>query len=103
MKKICFSIVLAFLSAMLSVQAADNMKAFPPAGEGMVRHVLQLPKQDYESAFKVELIAGKTVKVDEGNRYIFQWHDREGNDQWLGFSTPQCEQAGTDGGHHDGS
>ena len=71
MKKICFSIVLAFLSAMMSVQAADNMKAFPPAGEGMVRHVLQLPKQDYESAFKVELIAGKTVKVDEGNRYFF--------------------------------
>jgi ecotin len=71
MKKVCSIIVLAFLSAMLSVQAADNMKAFPPAEEGMVRHVLQLPKQDDESAFKVELIAGKTVEVDEGNRYFF--------------------------------
>ncbi|MSU37130.1 MAG: proteinase inhibitor I4 serpin [Pedosphaera sp.] len=37
----------------------------------MVRHVLQLPKQDDESAFKVELIVGKTVQVDAGNRYFF--------------------------------
>ena len=52
-------------------QAADDMKAFPPAGEGLVRHVLQLPKQADESAFKVELIAGKTVRVDKENRYFF--------------------------------
>jgi ecotin len=71
MKKVYFMAALAFLSAMLSVQAADNMKAFPPAEEGMVRHVLQLPKQDDESAFKVELIVGKTVQVDERNRYFF--------------------------------
>ena len=47
------------------------MKAFPPAEKGMVRHVLQLAKQDDESAFKVELLVGKTVQVDEGNRYFF--------------------------------
>jgi len=47
------------------------MTAFPPAKKGMVRYVLQLPKQDEESAFKVELIAGKTVLVDEKNRYFF--------------------------------
>jgi len=44
------------------------MKAFPPAGKGMVLHVLQLPIEEDESAFKVELIAGKTVRVDAGNR-----------------------------------
>ena len=71
MKIICSVIVLAFLSVVLPVQAVDNMKAFPPAAEGMVRHVLQLPEQDDESAFKLELIAGKTVEVDEGNRYFF--------------------------------
>src|SRR5580765_2678464 len=54
-----------------SAPAANNMKAFPPAEKGMVRHVLQLPKQDDESAFKVELLVGKTVQVDEGNRYFF--------------------------------
>jgi ecotin len=54
-----------------STRAADNMKAFPPAEKGMVRHVLQLAKQDDESAFKVELLVGKSVQVDEGNRYFF--------------------------------
>jgi ecotin len=37
----------------------------------MVRYVLQLPQQDDESIFKVELIVGKTVEVDEKNRYFF--------------------------------
>ena len=62
---------LLFLAAVLSLYAGDNMMAFPPAKEGMVRYVLQLPKQDDESAFKVELIVGKTVQVDERNRYFF--------------------------------
>jgi ecotin len=52
-------------------QTTDNMKAFPSAKEGMVRYLLQLPKQDDESAFKVQLIVGKTVQVDERNRYFF--------------------------------
>jgi ecotin len=47
------------------------MKAFPPAEKGMVRHVLQVPKRDDESAFKVELIVGKTVQLDAGNNYFF--------------------------------
>ena len=37
----------------------------------MVRYVLQLPKQDDENEFKVELIVGKTVQVDEKNQYFF--------------------------------
>jgi len=45
-----FSItVLSFLAKMLSAQAADIMKAFPPAEEGMVRYVLELPQRDNES------------------------------------------------------
>jgi ecotin len=71
MRKLCFFAALLFFIAALSVQAADNMKAFPPAEKGMVRYVLQLPKQDDDSAFKVELIVGKTVLVDEVNRYFF--------------------------------
>ena len=51
--------------------AADVMKAFPPAGPGMTRHVIRLPKQADESEFKVELIIGKTVKTDAANRYFF--------------------------------
>ncbi len=37
----------------------------------MIRHVVHLPKQDDESAYKVELIAGKNVLLDEKNRYFF--------------------------------
>ena len=37
----------------------------------MTRHVISLPKQQDESAFKVELIIGKTVKTDASNSYFF--------------------------------
>ena len=63
--------VISLLVSMSAASAADNMKAFPPAAAGMVRYVLQLPKQADETAFKVELIVGKTVQVDEENRYFF--------------------------------
>lgn len=71
MNKMGLTIVLGLLCAILPVRAADNLQAFPPAGEGMVRYVLQLPPQADESAFQVELLAGKTVPVDEVNRYFF--------------------------------
>ena len=71
MNTLCSITMLWFLSAAIAGQATDNMQAFPPAQEGMVRYVLQLPKQDDESAFKVELIVGKTVQVDKRNRYFF--------------------------------
>ena len=74
MSKVFSIAVLSFFSAVISAQATDNMKAFPPAKDGMVRYVLQLPKQDDESVFKVELIVGKTVQIDEVNKYFFGGH-----------------------------
>jgi len=71
MKKAYPITALWLLASVLCLYAGDNMMAFPPAKEGMIRYVLQLPKQDDESAFKVELIVGKTVLVDEKNRYFF--------------------------------
>ncbi|MGD8209634.1 MAG: ecotin family protein [Desulfobacterales bacterium] len=71
MNKMCSITALSVFFAVISVHAADNLKAFPPAEEGMVRYVLQIPPQDDESIFKVELIVGKTVQVDEKNRYFF--------------------------------
>lgn len=63
--------ILVLLVATVSLQAVDDMKAYPPAEKGMLRHVLQLPKEENEADLKVELIAGKTVRVDAGNRYFF--------------------------------
>ena len=85
MKRICSIVALLVLSAALTSQAADNMKAYAPAEAGMVRHVLQLPKQEDESAYKVELIVGKTVLVDEGNRYFFAGKIEEEIIQGWGF------------------
>jgi ecotin len=71
MKTACSAICLSLILVAAAGRAADNMKAFPPADEGMVRFVLQVPKHDDESAYRVELIVGKTVEVDERNRYFF--------------------------------
>ncbi len=60
-----------FLAVVTTAHAADNMKAFAPAGDGMTRYVLDLPKEKNESAFKLELIVGKLVKTDADNRYFF--------------------------------
>ncbi len=59
------------LLVLLPLQAADNLNAFPAADAGMVRYVLQLPEQQDEADFRVELVAGQTVEVDPANRYFF--------------------------------
>lgn len=71
MKKRTAAVLVLILSMSVPLRAADPLKAFPPAGEGMLRHVLELPAQEDESAFKVELIVGKTVRTDPVNRYFF--------------------------------
>ena len=49
---------------------ADDLKAFPAATAGQTRHVIRLPAQSDEDALKVEVIIGKTMKVD-CNRQFF--------------------------------
>jgi ecotin len=67
---VAIAVLGVFALASLS-HAADPLQAFPPAQAGMVRYVLQLPKQADESALKVELIVGKSVLLDAQNRYFF--------------------------------
>lgn len=98
MKTVSSIAVLLVLATISSVEAADNMKAFPPAAEGMVRHVLQVPKQEDESAFKVELIVGKTVQVDEGNRYFFAGKIAEETIEGWGFPRYMVNELGPMGG-----
>jgi len=94
MKKVWAIIVLVFLLAVPAGQAADNMKAFPPPENGMVRYVLQLPKQEDESAFKVELIIGRTVLVDERNRYFFGGKIQKETIKGWGFTRYNVSQLG---------
>jgi ecotin len=59
------------VSPLSFLSAADDLKPFPAAGEGMARHVIRLPKQESESDFKVELMVGETVRTDSVNRHFF--------------------------------
>jgi len=78
---------LTFSAIVIStVSAADHLKAFPPAEEGMTRHVLELPETKDDSAFKVELIVGKTVKTDAVNRYFFGGNIEAVNIEGWGFT-----------------
>ncbi|MCE9612313.1 MAG: ecotin family protein [Chthoniobacter sp.] len=61
----------ALVIACVNAPAADNMKAFPPAEEGMTRFVLPMPPEKDEDSLKIELMIGKTVLTDAGNRYFF--------------------------------
>jgi ecotin len=85
MRKAPVVTALVLAIAILPVQAADNMKAFPPADAGMVRYVLQLPQEKDESAFKVELIVGRTVLIDAQNSYFFAGKIEEQTIQGWGF------------------
>ena len=98
MIKMCSITTLSFFFAVISVQAADIMKAFPPAEEGMVRYVLQLPKQDDESIFKVELIVGKTIQIDEKNRYFFSGNIEQETIKGWGYPRYNVSKLGPMGG-----
>jgi len=77
-----------------SAPAMDNLKAFPPPGMGMVRHVLHLPIQGDESLYKVELIVGKTVETDPHNKYFFTGRIQSETIQGWGFTQYVIETLG---------
>lgn len=86
--------VIALLCSAAVATAADNLKAFPPADEGMVRHVLQLPPQADEAVLKVELVLGKTVKTDNVNHYFFGGRIEVETIQGWGFDRYILKQLG---------
>ena len=68
------SMVLAVLFIIMnsSAYAAEHpqLKAFPAAEQGMTRFVINLPHKERgeEDAFKVEIVAGKTMLTDGVNK-----------------------------------
>ena len=88
-------LVLAMSAVVAAVaSASDNMKAFPPADAGMTRHVLKLPEEKDESSLKVELIVGKTVRLDAGNRYFFGGSIASENIEGWGFTRYVVKELG---------
>ena len=98
MRKVWILNALLFLLAAPVLQAADNMKAFLPAEEGIVRYVLRLPAKVEESLFKVELIVGKTVQIDEQNQYFFGGHIEGEPIAGWGFTQYKVRKLGPMGG-----
>ena len=95
MKTLWLVILIQFLlSPVTDVRAADPMKAFPPAEEGKNRYVLNLPEHEDESAFKMELIVGRTVPVDKENRYFFGGRIEKETIQGWGFPRYTVEKLG---------
>jgi ecotin len=90
--------VLAVLSVTLLAEGADNMKAYAPAPEGMVRYVLNLPPKADESLLKVELIVGKNVMLDGQNRYFFSGKIEETTIEGWGFPRYDVKTLGVMGG-----
>ncbi|MFU0885831.1 serine protease inhibitor ecotin [Kluyvera sichuanensis] len=58
------AIACASSSAWAAEQPLEKVAPFPKAEKGMTRQVIQLPEQKDESAYKVELLIGKTLEVD---------------------------------------
>ena len=63
---------LALLAILTASAAAEHkyLKAFPPAPEGMVRYVIELPHKERgeDNGFQVEIIVGKEMLTDGVNR-----------------------------------
>jgi ecotin len=64
-------LMLGLAAAGKAADIARELKPFPPAGEGMNRYVITLPEAPDEDLLKVQLLIGKTVKLDAHNRYFF--------------------------------
>lgn len=54
----------AFASTTDKTQPLEKVAPYPQAEKGMKRQVIQLPAREDESGYKVELLIGKTLKVD---------------------------------------
>lgn len=89
---------MAVLPSSAETEAERNLKAFPPADAGMTRHVLMLPAQDQEDSLRVELIIGKSVRIDEVNRHFFAGTLREVNIEGWGFTRYLLAELGPMGG-----
>jgi ecotin len=62
---------LLLVTTLPAADIARELKAFPPAGEGMTRFVITVPPRSDEDLLLVQLLVGKTMKLDRRNRYFF--------------------------------
>lgn len=91
--KISFFIAFAFACCAPALRA-DDLKAFPSAEPGMVRHVIRLPAKSDENSRKVELIIGKTIELEPRNTYFFAGHIEPEDIPGWGYTRYAVEKLG---------
>lgn len=87
MNKVILSLVAA-MSLSACAQATDSLDKvapYPEAKKDQVRHVIELDKKDNESNYQVELIIGKTLKVDCNHQWFGAEVDEKDLQGW-GYS-----------------
>jgi ecotin len=92
--KIVISFIVLLTFTLLYAHQSEYIEAFPKAAEGMERFVLNLPEQENESSFKVELIVGKIVKTDMDNKYFFNGTIKEDIIKGWGFTYYKLDTLG---------
>lgn len=58
------AVLLFFLFPLAAAAVPDPLEAYPAAGPGMRRHVLRLPEVAEPDAWRVEIIAGRSILAD---------------------------------------
>lgn len=79
------TLILLGTHAMGQQSDQNNMKAYPPADEGMKRFVLNLEPKQQEEDYRIELMVGKTIEVDPQNRFFFAGDLQEVTIEGWGF------------------
>ncbi|MBI6550092.1 serine protease inhibitor ecotin [Xenorhabdus lircayensis] len=65
MKKYLFPLAALMVStSVFADKKLEDVAPYPAASEGMVRSVIELPQQEQENNYRVELMIGKDMKVD---------------------------------------
>ncbi len=86
--------ILLLGSFAMAQQPQDNMKAYPPAADGMKRVVVYLESKEEEDDYRIELMVGKTVEVDAANRFFFSGTLEEETIEGWGFPKYIVKQIG---------
>lgn len=86
--------ILLLGSFAMAQQPQDNMKAYPPAADGMKRVVVYLESKEEEDDYRIELMVGKTVEVEAANRFFFAGTLEEETIEGWGFPKYIVKQIG---------
>jgi len=84
---VCLALNLGLFGGVaMGQESRDNLKAYPAPEAGMKRCVIHLEsKSNEESDYRIEVLVGKTVEVDQANRYFFSGKLEEVTIEGWGF------------------